>query len=53
MVFSQQIGRALGRFNLLGALVRLTGLFVMTIGTQMIFDAVTEYLRLTAMGLHP
>ena len=38
MTFSRQISAALGRFNLLGALVRLTGLIVMTIGTQMALD---------------
>jgi len=53
MVFSQQIGKALGRFNLLGALVRLTGLFVMTIGTQMIFDAITQYLSFPVAGVSP
>jgi len=43
MTFSRQIGSALGRFNLLGALVRLTGLIVMTIGTQMALDGISAW----------
>lgn len=43
MVFSRRISSALGRFNLLGALVRLTGLIVMTIGTQMILDGIASW----------
>ncbi len=38
MFASASIGNALKRFNILGALIRITGLFVMTIGTQMVFD---------------
>ncbi len=41
MIFSRQICSALSRFNLLGAMVRLTGLIVMTIGTQMVLDGVS------------
>ena len=44
MTFSRQIGSVLGRFNLLGALVRLTGLIVMTIGTQMALDGISAWL---------
>ncbi len=40
MTFSRQISSVLVRFNLLGALVRLTGLTVMTIGTQMALDGI-------------
>ncbi|MFO7870330.1 MAG: MarC family protein [Kiritimatiellia bacterium] len=43
MAFSRQISSALGRFNLLGALVRLTGLIVMTIGTQMALDGISAW----------
>jgi len=43
MVFSRQISGILRRFNLLGALVRLTGLIVMTIGTQMTLDGISEW----------
>lgn len=43
MVFSRRISAALGRFNMLGALVRLTGLIVMTIGTQMALDGISAW----------
>lgn len=43
MRFSRQISALLGRFNLLGALVRLTGLIVMTIGTQMALDGISAW----------
>ena len=43
MAFSRQISSVLGRFNLLGALVRLTGLIVMTIGTQMALDGISAW----------
>ena len=38
MFASSVIGDVLKRFNILGALIRITGLFVMTMGMQMIFD---------------
>ncbi len=43
MTFSTRISSVLGRFNLLGAMVRLTGLVVMTIGTQMVLDGIAEW----------
>ena len=43
MTFSRQVSSALGRFNLLGAIVRLTGLVVMTIGTQMALDGISAW----------
>ena len=43
MMFSRQVSSALGRFNLLGALVRLTGLIVMAIGTQMALDGISTW----------
>ena len=43
MIYSRIISSALGRFNLLGALVRLTGLIVMTIGTQMVLDGISSW----------
>ena len=43
MLFSRQISKALGRYNLLGAIVRLTGLIVMTIGTQMVLDGISSW----------
>jgi len=43
MMFSRQVSSALGRFNLLGALVRLTGLIVMTVGTQRALDGIAAW----------
>ncbi|HAS81642.1 MAG TPA: MarC family protein [Verrucomicrobia bacterium] len=47
MMFSRQISNLLGRYNVLGALVRLTGLIVMSIGTQMVLDGVSAWLLQT------
>lgn len=44
MLLSQSIGRLLSRFNFLGALIRITGLIVMTIGTQMALDGIASWL---------
>jgi len=43
MVLSRPISGALSRFNLMGALVRLTGLIVMTVGTQMVLDGIRTW----------
>ncbi len=47
MMFSRQISTLLGHYNVLGALVRLTGLIVMSIGTQMVFDGISTWLLQT------
>ncbi len=44
MLMSQSIGRLLGRFNIMGALIRITGLIVMTIGTQMALDGLSSWI---------
>ncbi|MFC1467189.1 MarC family protein [Verrucomicrobiota bacterium] len=44
MRLSRQISSLLLQFNILGALVRLTGLIVMTIGTQMALDGLSAWL---------
>lgn len=44
MLLSPRIGRMLDRHNLLSALVRITGLIVMTIGTQMALDGLAGWL---------
>jgi multiple antibiotic resistance protein len=44
MLLSPAIGRALDRFNILSALVRITGLIVMTIGTQMALDGISAWI---------
>jgi multiple antibiotic resistance protein len=43
MMLSSSIGRLLGRFNILSALIRITGLIVMTIGTQMALDGLAAW----------
>ncbi len=40
MIMSEVIGRLLRHRNILGAIIRITGLIVMTIGTQMVFDGI-------------
>lgn len=43
MLMSRPVGNALARFNILGALIRITGLVVMTIGTQMSLDGLVSW----------
>ncbi len=43
MLFSRAIGGILTRFNLLGALIRITGLIVMALGVQMILDGIADW----------
>ena len=45
MALAPRIGRLLSHFNILGALIRITGLIVMTIGTQMIFDGISSWMH--------
>ncbi|MBT6956289.1 MarC family protein, partial [archaeon] len=42
-LFSLNIKRALDRYNLMGAIIRITGLFVMSMGIHMIISAVKTY----------
>lgn len=44
MIFSKPIGHVLGRYHILSALVRITGLIVMTIGTQMALDGLSAWM---------
>lgn len=48
MLLSRPIARVLVRYDLLGAIVRLTGLIVMTIGTQMALEGVSTWRALPA-----
>ncbi|MCA1809197.1 MAG: MarC family protein [Kiritimatiellia bacterium] len=43
MQMSRYISRILERFNFLGALIRITGLVVMTMGVQMAFDGLASW----------
>lgn len=49
MIYSQRIGAILKRHNLMGALIRITGLIVATIGVQMMLEGVLAYLRVSGI----
>ncbi|MDD5169134.1 MAG: MarC family protein [Syntrophales bacterium] len=44
MLYSRAIGKFLIRCHIMGALIRITGLIVATIGIQMILDGFSDYL---------
>lgn len=44
MLYAKQIGKFLARLNVLNALIRITGLIVATIGLQLVFDGITNYI---------
>ncbi len=46
MLISPRIAGALSKHNIMGALIRITGLIVATIGVQMILDGLSEYISL-------
>ena len=46
MFYSKSIGRAMIKVNVMSALVRIIGLIIATIGIQMIFDGVTDYMKM-------
>ena len=48
MLNAIRIGRLLNRFNLMNALIRITGLIVATIGAQMIFTGIANFI--TTLG---
>jgi multiple antibiotic resistance protein len=50
MYFSHVVSRMLIRFNILGALIRIIGLIVMTIGAQMMLDGISQWMG-TVSGL--
>jgi small neutral amino acid transporter SnatA (MarC family) len=45
MLLSPFIGRVLNRSHILSALIRITGLIVMTIGTQMALDGLAGWFK--------
>jgi len=45
MLFSIRIGAFLSRFNVLGALIRITGLIVATMGIQMILQGISVWVK--------
>jgi multiple antibiotic resistance protein len=44
MLLARPIGNILVRFNIMGALIRITGLIVATIGVQMVLSGITTWL---------
>lgn len=47
MLVARSIGNVLKKFNLMGALIRITGLIVSTIGIQMILNGFIEFVKQT------
>lgn len=48
MLNAIRIGRLLNKFNLMNALIRITGLIVATIGAQMIFTGISNFITTLA-----
>jgi multiple antibiotic resistance protein len=44
MLFAKSIGKVLTRYNFMNALIRITGLIVATIGVQMIFTGIINFI---------
>jgi len=44
MLYAKQIGKFLLRLNILNALIRITGLIVATIGLQLVFDGIANFI---------
>jgi multiple antibiotic resistance protein len=44
MLFSKSIGNVLTKLNFMNALIRITGLIVATIGVQMVFTGITNFI---------
>jgi multiple antibiotic resistance protein len=44
MIFSKHIGKLFAKFNLMNALIRITGLIVATIGVQMVFNGINTFI---------
>lgn len=49
MILTPLISDGLSRHNIMGALIRITGLIVATIGVQMALDGFREYLRISGL----
>ena len=44
MLFARQIGKVLIKYNFMNALIRITGLIVATIGVQLVFNGISNYI---------
>ena len=50
MLLANPIGRILVKFNIMGALIRITGLIVATIGVQMVLSGVATWINSLEIG---
>lgn len=50
MLLAKPIGHILVRFNIMGALIRITGLIVSTIGVQMVLSGLSTWLSTVRVG---
>jgi multiple antibiotic resistance protein len=50
MIGTRFFAAHLKRYNLMGALIRITGLIVATIGVQMMLDGLLQYIKLVQAG---
>jgi multiple antibiotic resistance protein len=50
MLLAKPIGSILVRFNIMGALIRITGLIVATIGVQMVLSGISTWLSTVKIG---
>ncbi|MDD3375704.1 MAG: MarC family protein [Candidatus Omnitrophica bacterium] len=46
MFYARAIGKVLKRYNLMGALIRITGLVVAAIGVQLMLDGISAYIKM-------
>lgn len=44
MLYAKQIGKFLNKLNVMNALIRITGLIVATIGLQLVFDGIANFI---------
>ncbi len=44
MLYAKKIGTFLSKINIMNALIRITGLIVATIGLQLVFDGITNFI---------
>lgn len=45
MLFARKIGNAIKKYNLIGAIIRITGLIVATIGMQLMLNGISIYIK--------
>jgi len=50
MLYAKKIGKVLTRYNFMNALIRITGLIVATIGLQMVFEGISNFISTLPHG---